>query len=994
MLRMRCSACASPLRTAPLAARFLLLFFWANFLAFAQQQQPNSYAGFEGRKVQTVDVSATPLMDVSSFRPMIRQKAGQPFSQAAVRESINALRNTKLFSQVKLNVTPQENGLKLVFVLEPAYYVGHLSFPGAVHAFPYTRLLQAANIPAQSAFTNDLPPQGQNALTHFLQTNGYFLASVAPQADWDQQHMIVNLTFACNLNKLARVGAIEIEGVPPANAAKLRAAMNSLWAKLKRTSLKSGQKYSIQRIYQGVAHIREELADQGRLAPTVRFVSAKYDPQTNRALLTFQVVLGPKVSVEVTGAHLWKRTQKRLIPIYQESAVDEDLIYEGHLNILNYMQSKGYFDASVQAQVTHDPELTRVVYAVDKGKRHKVEGVYFDGNRHFDDDRLESVSSVKKGHFLFDLFHIFSHGDFSETLVSKTVNSVETLYKNAGFADVSVTPHVHDYDPNVDVTFTINEGPQDTVGALRIQGDKGEPLQIRSLNLAPGKPYSANLLQMDRNAILARYFNNGYLNAKFESSVTPEPGRPHVQDVIYKITEGPQARINQVVYLGQKQTRESFIRAVSKADVSPEQPLSQGRFYQAEDELYNAGVFDWVSVQPRKPVSTQTQEDVLVQVHESKRNTIEFGGGIEVIPRNGNIPVGFVAIPGLPQIGLGSKFTVSQRSIFTPRGSFEFDRRNIFGRAETASIATILSRLRQSGSLTYSDPRFFGSGWSSLTSFTGTRTTENPIFTAVFGQAAFQVEKPLDAQKTKNVIFRYAYQQTALSNLLIPGLVLPQDQHVRTSTVSVEYLRDSRDNPLDAHRGVFQTYNFAVTPSAFGSSADFVRMMAQNAFYIPVSSRLTWASNIRLGFTIPFAGSTVPLSERFFSGGADSLRGFPINGAGPQRAVTACSNPADSSTCTQISVPVGGNMLFILNSEARFPLPEISSLSGVLFYDGGNVYSNINFSQLVSNYTNTVGFGVRYKTPVGPVRLDIGYRLTSVPGVKALQYFVTLGQAF
>src|SRR6185437_15641377 len=358
MSRIFCFTCDRRLRIAPFAGKFLLLFFWSSFLVFAQQQQPTSYAGFEGRKVETVDVSATPLMDVTSFRAMIRQKAGQPFSQAAVRESITALQNTKLFSSVKLNVTPQQNGLKLVFVLEPAYYVGHLSFPGAIQAFPYTRLLQSANIPPQSAFTNDLPPQGQKALQHFFQTNGYFLASVAPKAGWDQPHMIVNLTFACDLKKLAKIGAIDIEGVPPPEAQKLRRAMDSLWAELRRTSLKSGQKYSIHRIYQGVAHIRAKLADEGRLAPTVRFASANYDPQTNRALLTFQVVLGPKVSVQVTGAHLWKRTQKRLIPIYQESDVDEDLIYEGRLNILNYMQSKGYFDASVQAQVARDSELT------------------------------------------------------------------------------------------------------------------------------------------------------------------------------------------------------------------------------------------------------------------------------------------------------------------------------------------------------------------------------------------------------------------------------------------------------------------------------------------------------------------------------------------------------------------------------------------------------------------------------------------------------------
>jgi outer membrane protein insertion porin family len=157
---------------------------------------------------------------------------------------------------------------------------------------------------------------------------------------------------------------------------------------------------------------------------------------------------------------------------------------------------------------------------------------------------------------------------------------------------------------------------------------------------------------------------------------------------------------------------------------------------------------------------------------------------------------------------------------------------------------------------------------------------------------------------------------------------------------------------------------------------------------------LVFANNVRLGLAVPFAGSDVPLSERFFSGGADSLRGFPVNGAGPQRPVQVCSNPSDPTTCTLISVPVGGDMLFVLNSEGRFPIPLKSGLGGVVFYDGGNVYTNINFRRFTNNYTNSVGIGFRYDTLVGPVRFDIGYRITSVPGVKATQYFVTLGQSF
>jgi outer membrane protein assembly factor BamA len=354
-------------------------------------------------------------------------------------------------------------------------------------------------------------------------------------------------------------------------------------------------------------------------------------------------------------------------------------------------------------------------------------------------------------------------------------------------------------------------------------------------------------------------------------------------------------------------------------------------------------------------------------------------------------------------VSLGNKFTTSQKSFFGPRFSFQFARRDLRGRAETAAVGFLFSRLDQRGTFTYTDPRLRGSRWASLFSVSGERTTENPIYAAELAQASWQIEKILDAKRTKTVRVRYSFQHTNLSNITIPELVLPQDQRVRLSTFSAEYVRDTRDQPLDAHHGIYQTLSFGVTPTALGSSSNFSRFLGQTAFYRPLKPWLTWANNFRIGFATPFAGSFVPLSERFFSGGADSLRGFPINGAGPQRPVTVCGNPADASTCTIISVPVGGHMLAIMNSEARFPLikanaidlPVIKSgLGAVVFYDGGNVYSNINFHQFTSNYTNSIGFGLRYHTPVGPLRIDIGHNLNAPPGVKSTQYFVTLGQAF
>lgn len=963
---------------------------------WAQETQPASYAGFEGQQVSRIEISAGLFASTDVFRPLIKQKDHAPFSAAAIRQSVEALEQTKEFSRVRVNVLPEESGLDVQFILEPALYVGLIAFPGASSSFLYTRLLQAVNITEQSPFFNDLLPQGQKALEHFFQTEGYFRATVEPSVEKDETYKIANITYLVHLGPHARVGEIDFQGVAPAEAARIRSSLHSIWARVKRDSLKPGQPYSPGRINKALDYIRGHLRGEDRLAPTVRLVSAEYDPESNRAKLTVDVNPGPTVSVKVEGAHMWKRTIRREVPIYEENAVDRDLVDEGQRNIQSYFESKGYFDVQVTTNYEQEPGRVSIVYHVDRGSRHRVESVSFEGNRSFNDTRLSQVTAVKPGRSI--LKFSISHGKFSDQLLRQSVNSIGALYKNEGFDKVAVSPDVKDHEPDVEITFRIIEGQQVKVNSLYLRGNATQSRQALSgkapLNLQPGKPYSPQLLDADRNRILAAYLDLGYLDANFKSTVTPVPGNSDLVNVAYEIQEGPQVQTSGVVTLGEMVTKPSFIQQITQPNVSPGMPMGEGKLFTAQSDLYSQDVFDWVSVRPRAPISDQAHEDVLIAVHESKRYSMDIGGGIEVIPRSGNIPVGTVALPGIPPIGLGSKFRVSQKSFFGPRFDFDIQKHNIRGRAETATFSTVISRLDQRGLVSYTDPRFVGTNWNSQLSGSVERTTENPLFEARLGTGSLQLQRYLDSKHQRSLIFRYSFQRTDLSNLVIPDLLLPQDQHVRLSTFSAEYIRDTRDNPLDAHHGMYQTFDFDVTPTALGSSANFVRFLGQNAFYLPVRPWLVWANNFRLGLANPFAGSQVPLSERFFSGGADSLRGFPIDGAGPQRPVSVCSNPSDSSTCTLISVPVGGNMLFIFNSELRFPLEIINNLGAVLFYDGGNVYSNISLKQFADDYTHTVGIGLRYKTPVGPIRFDVGYRLTSVPGVKATQYFVTIGQSF
>jgi len=452
-------------------------------------------------------------------------------------------------------------------------------------------------------------------------------------------------------------------------------------------------------------------------------------------------------------------------------------------------------------------------------------------------------------------------------------------------------------------------------------------------------------------------------------------------------------RISDVVIQGQKHTRTAYISRT--ADIGPENPLSQTELLGAESRLYDVGVFDWASVAPVKPVSNETESEVVTNVHESKRNTITYGFGFEYDRRAGSIPSGTAALPGLPPVGLGkTKFTTSEKAFVGPRGSVQFIRRNMRGLGETMSMSALAGRLDQKAVFEYADPHFRATHWRSLFSASGERTSENPLFTARLGQGSFQLERYINRAATKTLQVRYSFNRTSLSNLLIPELVLPQDRNVRLSTLSAALITDTRDKPLDAHKGLYQTFNFDFTPKAIGSNFNFTRFLAQRAMYVPVKKDLVWASRLEVGAARGFSGSLVPTSERFFSGGSNTLRGFPVDGAGPQRTVVVCSDPAARTGCSNVNVPVGGDKLFVFNTELRFPTHLMKNLGAAVFYDGGNVYGPLNVRSFVDQFTNTLGFGIRYNTPIGPIRFDIGHNLNPVPGFRSTQFFVTLGQAF
>ena len=959
-------------------------------------QVQEALASYEGQPVAVIELAGQPNLDVNKFLPLLSLKAGEPFAQAKVDQSIAALKSSGAANEIELEVRPQPEGIRVMFVLQPAIYFGIYTFPGAGR-FAYSRLLQVADYPPRGVYSSIDVTNTTNLLARFFKQNGYFESEVHPSLQNDDVHKLVNVNFQVTLRRHARFGNIIFDGVPAKLQPKLRSDLTSWRARLREAAVRRGKSYSWRRLQKGTQYLESKLIDANYLGSRVQIAGADYDAETNRADVHFTVTLGRLASVTIEGAHIWSWTRKRLLPMYEQAGLDPEIIEEGRDNLASYFQKKGYFDVSVSAQTQQSETAENIVYHVKKGQRHKVTSVEIAGNHTLPSEQLRPRIKVEKA----SRIPFLSHGTFSDQLVRESSVNLENIYKAEGFSSVKVTPEVTKAEGNIKAQFFVDEGPRDVIGAFRIEGNQTVPIEKlapKGLNIAEGQPYSAKKVDQDRNQIIAQYLRMGYLNASFRARAAKINNDPHKLEVVYEITEGPQVTIDSVAVLGGIRTRRSLIdRAIQ---LKSESPLREDELFSAESKLYNLDVFDWAEIDPRRQITTQTEEDVLVKVHEAKRNEIQYGFGFEVINRGGSIPSGTVAVGGLPPVGLPSTFTTSEKTFWGPRGTFQYTRKNFRGLGQSVTIGVLGARLDQRVGIAYSNPYFLGSNWSSAVSISAEHNSENPIFTSRFADFGLQAQKPLNKTKTKTLALRYDYRQTALSNLVIPQLVPPEDQHVRLSSLAPTYSNDTRDNALNATKGFYETADFTVNLKALGSDVNFVRLRGQIAHYKEIGAGIVWANSLRIGLAQPFAGSFVPLSELFFSGGANTLRGFPLNGAGAQRNVPVCSDPNVPSTCTQIQVPDGGPQLLVINSELRIPVPITlpspinRNLGFAAFYDGGNVFPTVGFHNFGSLYSNSVGIGLRYSTPLGPVRFDVGHNLNAPPGIKPTQYFVTLGQAF
>ncbi len=976
------------------------LFLFSHGLVAAE----STFEAFEGQSI--VSVSFEPAEQPLAQRELneiLPVKATQEYSAAGIRDAIERLYATGRYQDIQVDASPADGGLAIRFITKNSWFIGKVSTKGDVGEPPNAgQIVNASRLRLGDAFDMAAVPVAVENIRKLLVQNGYFDPEVNPEFDYDDAYSQVNITFALKTGKRASYLPPQVSG----DTSVLSAKSITGATRWHRFLVPGYRGITLSRTRTGIDNVRLKYENANRLLATVVLDGIDEDKAANKGLARITVNPGPTVKVTTPGTSISKRKLHENVPVFEERTVDNDLLVEGATNLRDYFQAQGYFDVSVefkeQKVVNGNEEIS---YVIERGGKHRFVYLDISGNKYF------NQKTIRERLFLTPKSFAFRNGRYSEAFVKRDVETIKDLYESNGFRDAQVKTRVEDKykgrTGDLAEFFVIDEGPQYIVSALEIKG--AEKLDLtrtrQSLGSQPGQVFSEFNIASDRETIIREYEQNGFPNATFEWSSKPG-AKPHTFDITFLINEGQQQFVREVVISGLATTRPGLVE--KQLELKPGSPLSLTAMANIQRKLYDLGIFSQVDMAIQNPDGDEDNKYVVYNLDEARRYSITTGFGLQFARIGGSSAVTDLSDPGgAPGV--------------SPRVSLALSRLNLFGTGQTVTAQGVVSTLQKRAVVNYQVPKIFN-----MPKFDATFSV---LYDDTFDVRTFQskreeatVKLTQHVSKPITIFYDFTYRHVGISNLKIDPLLLPQlAQSVRVGIAEVNLIQDRRDDPLDAHKGIYNTVDIGLATKAFGSQTSFVRILARNATYHRLGSKLVLARETQVGLQPAWAippnsqvgDDPIPLAERFFAGGGNTQRGFPENQAGPRDTLTG--------------FPLGGSAMFFNNTELRFPLYG-ANINGVLFEDMGNVFSSIGAITFRVNQhdqqdfdymVHAVGFGVRYKTPIGPLRLDLADSLNppkfnGFPGnyaqlvqcsaanscqasaqqISHFQFFFSIGQAF
>ncbi len=815
-----------------MAAKIPCVFVLLACLAFSQVTQFAQVVQFENKRIAEIQFSPVQPLDAADLARALPFQKGDLLHADDVASAIDKLFASGRFEDIAVEVEPSGDGVVVRFVTKLTSFFGGLKVEGQIpHPPNRTQIASATDLTLGAPFRDEDLTKAQDAVRELLLKNGMYRDTVTPVVTRDDSAQQVFLTLKIAGKKRARYETPVIQGatvLPNKTIIKAtgwRLPIVHWWRQV--TALTTNN---------GVQGVLAAYQKKDRLKATVDLQKLDYEPETNKVRPTLDIDEGPRVKVTALEASVSKRVLKRYVPVFEEHAIDNDLLAEGKRNLIDYFQSQGYYDVDIDFRVLPPKDdLETVQYVISRGERYKVAKVSIAGNSYFKEDTIRERMYMQGASFTM------RRGRYSEAFQRKDQATIADLYRSNGFRDAVVKCTVDRKSGiksgEISVAVTIAEGAQWMVDNLTLEGFQqvNRDQIVSQLASVAKQPFSDVNLASDRALVLTYYYEHGFPNATFKSTYLPS-GTPHHVNVTYTVTEGDRQYVRRIITSGITTTRPRLVEKLFT--LHPGDPLSPVEQTDIQKNLYDLGVFARVDTAIQDPDGDGDHKYVIYNFEEANRYSFGVGFGLQA-GRYGSPSGNNLSSPG----GTTS---------VSPLISFDVSRLNFLGVGQTVGLHLLYSLLERRGSATYEIPRFLGDKGRTITFTVLYEDSFNVLtFASQREEASIQVAQKFS--KSLRGQFQYAFRRVSVNNVVIPALLVPQlQQPVRIGIIGASLVQDRRDNSADAHRGMLNSLDLGLASGWFGSQRSFGRLLVRNATYHPLTKSIVLSRQTQFGIINPY----------------------------------------------------------------------------------------------------------------------------------------------
>ena len=905
------------------------------FLLFASPVPLKAQGSLEGIPIHSINTQSRIGFGQAEVTRLTGLKPGDPYSSRVIRRTLDQLYQTGLFTDIGVEARIQEGGVKLTYIFIEKNILSSLKIKGNWRVLDRT-LKEVLNVHLGEEFTDNGLKRAISNLLSYYQSYGYFRARVDTDIAIDNGTNNVHVILHVREGERAKISEIEFYGNTVFPLRK--------WMVLRTLYLKfhssPGEKYAAPEVEKDLQTLLTYYHSKGYLQAVVGPPETVYHPDTNEVSLKIPIDAGSRLDIRFEGNRSFRTaslTDKLLFT--EEHSYDEYVFEASAERIRQFYRSEGYPDSKVTWTRENNPEedALSATFQIVEGVHICIRSVRFEGNHAISSRTLKKQMASNPSSLPFSC----------RPLNSKTLNAdVETirgLFEDKGYLSVQVKtatslPEAVETlsEAKATITVTVDEGVQTRVGEVVFSGHPAfSDAQLSGrIRLKKGMPFNRKSEDQDLENLAQYHQQNGFLYAKIEKTEEFSENRSEVR-LNYKVESDQVVRVGRIFLDGNNLTRNHVITRELKihtGDIYDEEKIQLSRH-----QLLQRGYLRDIRFHPVIPFSESRKEytkDMLLSIRERPPKSLEFGFGYADVERL--------------------------------RGFAQISNRNIEGTGRQATLRGEASTIERKGTASFLEPWFL----------------TLPVDARLTGSYELQVRRAYDVISLggsfgfeKNVSKRVKtslFYELSLDNFsnVDKGVLEEQDQdrfNIASINPTISY--DTRDNPFDPHSGTLSGVAFRLAHIGLGSQKNFRKFTIHSSWYFPLTQWMVLAVSARGGAVSEYRKTdNVPPDELFFVGGRSTVRGYKEDDLG---IVGETIDPETGG-------PTGGKAVVIGNIELRFSLPFEFGL--VLFNDNGNVWfpNGTGFflkDILLKQMKSTVGAGLRYNTPVGPLRLDVGYKL-------------------